>query len=83
MDEIYQALVNAMDLCCEEFGSLNVKKCKYTVMPGWNRTVKPLYGEFRENYKQWLRKGKPKYSNEYDVMVHSQQEGVQRCTKAM
>ena len=82
LEEIYQALVNAMDLCCEEFGSLNVKKCKYTIIPGWNRTVKPLYAEFKENYKQWLRKGKPKYSNEYDVMVHSRKvfkDALRQC----
>ena len=55
LDEIYQALVDAMELCCEEFGKMNIKKCKYTVIPGWNRSVKPLYAEFTESYKTLVK----------------------------
>ena len=60
-----------MDLCCKEFGKVNVKKCNYTVIPGWNKNVKELYIKSREDYIKWLQKGKQKDSTEYHSMVQS------------
>ena len=47
------------------------EKCKYKVIPGWNRNVKQHYKIYRMNYLKWLENGKSRESREFNVMKDS------------
>ena len=50
------------------------KKCKHKVIPGWNRRVKALHEQAREDFLLWVNLGRLRDSSEFIAMKESRKK---------
>ena len=64
-------MISSLESFTACFKTLKQKKNNFKIIAGWNRIVKQLYAQFRQDYLTWLNKGKLRDSEEYNRMTES------------
>ena len=68
IDDLYDLIVSSVESSSMVFLKEKTRKSKYKVIPGWNRIVKSSYLDFRDKYKVWCERGRPRDHFTFDQM---------------
>ena len=71
IDKMYSKVVDSAKLSSLNYVKKRIKKDKYKVIPGWNRTVRFFYNKSRDDYFVWLGHGKPNEGPYFNNMSNS------------
>ena len=71
LDNFYSKLVASVEVSSSKYCKEIKRKCKFKVIPGWNRNVKDKYKLAREDFISWLRMGRSRDGPVYTKMQES------------
>ena len=71
LEDIYHTLAHSLLIGKNNFARDVIKKDKFKVIPGWNRSIKHLHAYARFRYLEWLRIGKARDCTEFELMKES------------
>ena len=71
LDNFYHNLKSSVNSGSLRYAKEVRKKCKYKVIPGWNRNVKAKYQTARRHYLNWLKNGRSREGLEFSEMQYS------------
>ena len=74
IDYLYDKLTESVEESSSRFKQRFVKKNKFKVIPGWNRSVKLLHQRARCSFLKWVSNGKPLGTNEHEIMIETRRQ---------